>query len=156
MKARTLIATTGLLGVGIAGAALADERCNVRIADWRPRSALVQMAETMGWTVQRIKTDDGCYAIQAVDREGREIRAKVDPASLAVLSTRQMRERHGDGDDDERGERTRGRREHGDRAERGEGGERRGGPAAAAAPEDPNAPPPANGLMKSRPKAQVQ
>jgi hypothetical protein len=81
-----LIATTLLLGLGAAGVAHADDDdCRVPMADWQPREAVQQMAEAQGWTVRRIKTDDGCYEIKGRDATGREIEVKVDPGTLAVV-----------------------------------------------------------------------
>ena len=95
-----LIATTLLLGLGAAGIALADDNdCRVPMADWQPRGAVQQMAEAQGWTVRRIKTDDGCYEIKGRDASGREIEVKVDPATLAVVKL----ECEDDDDDDYRG-----------------------------------------------------
>ena len=81
-----LIAATVLAGLGAAGVALADDDdCRVPMADWQPREAVQAMAEAQGWTVRRIKTDDGCYEIKGRDAQGREIEVKVDPATLAVV-----------------------------------------------------------------------
>ena len=81
-----LIAATVLAGLGAAGVALADDDdCRVPMADWQPREAVQAMAEAQGWTVRRIKTDDGCYEIKGRDGQGREIEVKVDPATLAVV-----------------------------------------------------------------------
>jgi len=149
MKARPLIVGVGLASLAGLGAVLADERCNVRVADWQPRSAVVRMAETLGWTVQRIKTDDGCYVIQAQDRDGKEIRARVEPATLQILSTRAVRERrgHDENDDHDDGER---------RGDRGRRGSRGDASAGQTTPTDPNAPVPKNGLINGRPQIQVQ
>tara|TARA_R110000787_G_scaffold225126_1_gene333102 strand:+ start:435 stop:821 length:387 start_codon:yes stop_codon:yes gene_type:complete len=96
-----LIATTLLLGLGAAGIALADDNdCRVPMADWQPRGAVQQMAEAQGWTVRRIKTDDGCYEIKGRDASGREIEVKVDPATLAVVK---FEYEDDDDDDDYRG-----------------------------------------------------
>ena len=57
------------------------------------------MAEAQGWTVRRIKTDDGCYEIKGRDAEGRQIEVKLDPATLAVVE----KEYDDDDDDDARG-----------------------------------------------------
>lgn len=43
------------------------------------------MAEAQGWTIRRIKIDDGCYEIAGSDAEGRAIEVKVDPATLKIL-----------------------------------------------------------------------
>lgn len=67
------------------GAAQADDDCAVPMADWQPRAAVQQMAEAQGWTVRRIKIDDGCYEVDASDAEGRAIEVKVDPSTLAIM-----------------------------------------------------------------------
>ncbi|WP_322988336.1 PepSY domain-containing protein [Hoeflea sp.] len=97
---RYLIAITLIGGLGGAGIALADDDdCRVPMADWQPREAVQKMAEAQGWTVRRIKADDGCYEIDGRDAQGREIEVKVDPATLAIVET----EYEDEDDDDNRG-----------------------------------------------------
>lgn len=43
-----------------AGPALAEEGCFVPMSDWQPREAVARLAAAHGWTVRRIKIDDGC------------------------------------------------------------------------------------------------
>ncbi len=62
-----------------------DGDCRVPMEDWQPREAVQKMAEAEGWTVRRIKTDDGCYEIKGRDAKGREIEVKVDPATLEMV-----------------------------------------------------------------------
>ncbi|HEY9038668.1 MAG TPA: PepSY domain-containing protein [Roseovarius sp.] len=62
-----------------------DGDCRVPMENWQPREAVQKMAETKGWTVRRIQTDDGCYEIKARDAENREIEVKVDPATLDMV-----------------------------------------------------------------------
>jgi len=95
---RTLL-VAALLAAGVAttGAVMADDDdCRVAMADWQPREAVLKFAETQGWTVRRIKIDDGCYEIKGKDREGREIEVKLDPGTLVVV------EFEYDDDDDDR------------------------------------------------------
>jgi hypothetical protein len=87
-----------LLGAGI-GAAAADDRCAVPLADWQPRAALQKKLEGDGWTVLRIRTDDGCYAVRARDASGRTIKGRFDPATLDRVPDR--RDHHDRHDDDE-------------------------------------------------------
>jgi hypothetical protein len=68
-----------------AGAALADDDCFVPMAEWQPREAVVRLAETKGWSVRRIKIDDGCYEIDGRDAQGRRIEATVHPGTLEVI-----------------------------------------------------------------------
>ena len=63
----------------------ADEDCAVPMANWQPRAAVQDMATAQGWTVRRIKIDDGCYEIHGSDATGRAIEVKVDPATLEVI-----------------------------------------------------------------------
>lgn len=96
MRHPVLTAVLALTTLG-AGAALADDDCNAPMADWQPRSAVQQMAESKGWTVRRIKTDDGCYEIKGRNANGDEIEVKVDPATLEILEVETE-----DGDDDDK------------------------------------------------------
>jgi hypothetical protein len=100
---RTVLIAAILSGALASPAALAGEDdCNVPMAQWQPREAVEQMAKAQGWTVRRIKVDDGCYQIRGRDGSGREFEAKVDPGSLAIV---RMKNRNGrrEGDDGRRG-----------------------------------------------------
>ena len=83
---RSILVATSLL-VAVSGSALADQRCNVPLADWQTREALQQKVEAEGWKVTRIKTDDGCYKVSAVNDKGDRYEAKIDPGSLKILKT---------------------------------------------------------------------
>jgi hypothetical protein len=104
---------TAIVLMGMAGALRAEEEdCYVRMSDWQPRSAILQVAAANGWEVFRIKTDDGCYQIWAIDAEGRPIEVTLNPATLEVLtleyealhdnddSPERETAGHGEGDDD--------------------------------------------------------
>jgi hypothetical protein len=75
----------GFLSALPAGMAWAEDSSFVPMADWQPRAVVAQLAAENGWTVRRIKIDDGCYEINGADAEGRRIEATVHPATLAVL-----------------------------------------------------------------------
>ena len=68
--------------------ALASDDCNVPAERWQPREAVQQMAARQGWTLQRLKIDDGCYELRATDAQGRRIKAKVDPETLQVIQVK--------------------------------------------------------------------
>jgi hypothetical protein len=79
------IAATALLSLLLAGAALADDDCNEPVSDWQPRETLRQQVERQyGWSVQRIKVDDGCYELKGSDRKGNRIEARYAPATLRL------------------------------------------------------------------------
>lgn len=96
MRHPVLTAVLALTALGD-GAALADDDCDVPMTDWQPRSAVQQMAESKGWTVRRIKTDDGCYEIKGRNAKGDEIKVKVHPATLEILKI----ETEGDDEEDD-------------------------------------------------------
>ncbi len=73
-----------LVGILVSGTVLADNDCTDPVSEWKPREALRQQLEQRGWTVQRIKVDDGCYEVRGLDRRGNKFRGKYSPASLRI------------------------------------------------------------------------
>ena len=104
---RKTLTTLAFLAALPAGAALADEDCFVPMADWQPRDAVARLAAENGWTVRRIKIDDGCYEIDGADGEGRRIEVTVHPGTLRVIEFEYE-------DDDEEDDRPRRERDAGD------------------------------------------
>lgn len=72
------------LAIG-AGRVLADEECKDPIASWQPREVLRKLLEAQGWVVHRIRIDDGCYQVRALDEQGRRVEAIYAPASLTLI-----------------------------------------------------------------------
>jgi hypothetical protein len=58
MKTKPIILSLSLLL--LSGTALADDDCDDPVASWQPRENLREKLEAEGWTVHRIKVDDGC------------------------------------------------------------------------------------------------
>lgn len=98
-KTLTIPATLALCFGLSAGSALAEEGCFAPMGEWQPREAVVKLAAAKGWTVRRIKIDDGCYEIDGKDQAGRRIEVTVHPATLEVLKVEQE-EPEGDEDED--------------------------------------------------------
>ena len=102
-KPLTILLFCALIPAGVARAD--DDDCFVPMADWQPRAAVAQLAAENGWSVRRIKIDDGCYEVDGSDADGRPIEVKIHPATLQVIEfeyeddDRPRREREG-GDDD--------------------------------------------------------
>lgn len=93
----TILAFLAVIPAGMAGAD--DDDCFVPMADWQPREAVARLADEMGWTVRRIKIDDGCYEIGGRDAKGRMIEAKVHPGTLKII---EIEYEHGVDEDDGR------------------------------------------------------
>lgn len=83
IKSRILAATL-LAGLLASSAAWAGTDCDEPVANWQPREVLRQQLEQRGWTVQRIKADDGCYEVRGTDRLGNRVKAKYTPATLRM------------------------------------------------------------------------
>jgi hypothetical protein len=90
---KTRLITTLLFVATSAGAALAEEKCNVPVAEWQPREALQTKLQADGWQVRSIKTEDGCYEAYAVDKDGKRVEAYFNPKTFERV-----------GDDDEESE----------------------------------------------------
>ena len=95
-----------LLGVLFAAPAHAGDDCEVPMAQWQPRAAVVRLAAEQGWELRRIKIDDGCYEVIGRDADGRAIEVKLDPATLAVVEMEF--EDHPEGGEDHEGHETEG------------------------------------------------
>lgn len=83
MKTPQLI-TTLLAATLISAAALAEDDCHDPVTNWQSRAALRQMLEAEGWTIHRIKVDDGCYEVKGFDQDGNKVKAEYFPSSLRL------------------------------------------------------------------------
>ena len=93
---RKILTILAFLAAMPAGAALADDDCFVPMSDWQPREAVAKLAQDKGWTVRRIKIDDGCYVIKGQDANGKSMEVTVHPATLDVLRIEQEDEEDDD------------------------------------------------------------
>lgn len=88
MKRQIFVAC--LLGFGLmATASFASDDCVAPMSTWQTREAMEQKVIEMGWTVDRIRTDDGCYKVYALDADGQRIEAKFDPATFDLVKLKQ-------------------------------------------------------------------
>ncbi|PSF04697.1 PepSY domain-containing protein [Marinobacter fuscus] len=77
---------------------LADDDCDEPMAEWQPREHLRQKLESEGWTVYRIKVDDGCYEVKGVAPDGFRAEAEFSPATFELMEL----EREDDDDDEDK------------------------------------------------------
>ncbi|MDP5365556.1 MAG: PepSY domain-containing protein [Paracoccaceae bacterium] len=96
-----------LVALPPAAAWAGDDDCYAPLADWQPRDRVVQWAQEQGWTLRRIRIDDGCYELDGTDAQGRRIEAILDPATLAVIEM-EFDDDDDDDDDDHDWSRNRG------------------------------------------------
>jgi hypothetical protein len=81
---KTLV-TLAFLAALPASAALAGEKCDVMPEQRQPLEALSKLAGDFGWTIDKMKIDDGCYELRVTDGSGNILKVKVDPATLDVV-----------------------------------------------------------------------
>lgn len=81
------------LAVLAATSAQARDDCDVPVGSWKSRDAVRAMAEERGWTLKRIKMDDGCYEIYGTDRNGRRFEATINPTTLEIIQIEERRNR---------------------------------------------------------------
>ena len=74
------------LATALCGPAWADrdrDRCQAGPErEWRPMAELVQRLSSEGWQLRKVEIDDGCYEVEAVDREGRYVEVYFHPKTL--------------------------------------------------------------------------
>lgn len=72
----------------ISGPAFASGGCPRRPADqWLKADQIRAKAEELGYRVQSIDQDDGCWEIKGTDRDGRKAEVHLDPVTAAVVKT---------------------------------------------------------------------
>src|SRR5690606_38980101 len=76
---RTTFAMLALLTALPATAAFAGETCNVPPQQRQSFEALGRLAGDFGWTIDRMKIDDGCYELRVTDASGNVLKVKIDP-----------------------------------------------------------------------------
>ena len=106
MTPHPFLATLALALALAAAPALASDDCDVPVQHWQSRDAALRHAASLGWQVQRLKIDDGCYEIYGRDAQGRDFKAKLDPQTLRVMK---MKLRNDNGHHERERTRTRSR-----------------------------------------------
>ncbi len=128
MKTKPIILSLSLLL--LSGTALADDDCDDPVASWQPRENLREKLEAEGWTIHRIKVDDGCYEVRGLDADGVRAEASFAPASLTMMKWERE-----DSDDEERDRGNRNRK---------------------IGQDNPKSQAPRNGIVKGRPTVTVE
>lgn len=93
---RPVLVAIILVGILFSGFAWAGSDCVAPPGEWQSRDLLRQQVEQQGWTVQRIKVDDGCYEVRGTDRFGNKFKGKYAPDTLRI---RKLEIKFGDGGD---------------------------------------------------------
>ena len=79
---KTILLATALLGLFAAGAARAEDEgksCDVPKDKWMTEDAMKDKAKAMGLDVRRIKVENGCYEVYAIDAKGAKVETIFNP-----------------------------------------------------------------------------
>jgi hypothetical protein len=75
------------LALLISGPAMAEATCsNAPAAKFQPKATLEQQLKAEGLTVRRIKLENGCYEVYAVDKSKKQVNAAYNAETLEKVS----------------------------------------------------------------------
>ena len=57
-------------------------------ADWMSQDAARAKATEMGLTVKKLKVEDGCYELYAIDKDGKRIEAYMHPGTGKIVKSK--------------------------------------------------------------------
>ncbi|MBI1386019.1 MAG: PepSY domain-containing protein [Rhizobiales bacterium] len=80
------IATT-IAGAAPAAASDDDDCPRTSRAEWRSADDVKAALEAQGYSVVRVKVDDGCYEAYARDRQGARREVNVHPVTMEIISS---------------------------------------------------------------------
>ena len=60
---------------------------------WQSREALQKQLADKGWQVRRIKVDQGCYEVYALDENGKRVEAYFHPQTLESVPIDESKKR---------------------------------------------------------------
>lgn len=74
----------------VCGSVLASDdsyRCSgTRVPEAKSIEQVKAHFEAQGWEIRRVKSDDGCFEVYAIDNQGKRREVYVDPTSLEIVS----------------------------------------------------------------------
>lgn len=82
MKTALALSLTLLSCVPSLALAHGDFKCSVPREEWKERDDLAKQLQKDGWTIRKIKIDNGCYEVYGFDKQGRKREAYFNPKTL--------------------------------------------------------------------------
>lgn len=76
-----------ILFAAVSTSAFADPQCTSEPrARWMATADMQARVEKLGFTVQRLEADDGCYEVHATRKNGDRVKMKLHPITGAVVA----------------------------------------------------------------------
>ena len=85
MLRKTLILSIALSATAFG--AMAENLCAVPDAEWRPQAELEADLTGKGWTVTKVKKEDGCYEVYGKNEKGEKVEVFIDPKTFVVVGS---------------------------------------------------------------------
>ena len=82
---KKLVTALLISSAALSGTAFAKDLCDVPEDQWQSKEALEQAVTDKGWTVKKIKVDEGCYEVYGKDENGKKVEAYFDPKSFEIV-----------------------------------------------------------------------
>lgn len=70
-----------------AATVMAKDLCSVPEAQWRAQAELEADLGAKGWTIAKIKKEDGCYEVYGKNDKGENVEVLIDPVTFAVVGS---------------------------------------------------------------------
>ncbi len=89
MKKFLILTTTSII-LAFAAPAMAsdDANCGNTSGEWMSRDAARSMMVDKGFDVRRVKREDGCYEIYAIDKTGARVEVYLNPVTGEIVRTK--------------------------------------------------------------------
>lgn len=87
----TAVAAAAVLSMSCITQAYADNLASCDSGakeNWQPREKLEKQLKDKNWQVRRIKVDNGCYEVYAVNDKGKRVEVYFHPVTLEAVPTK--------------------------------------------------------------------
>lgn len=84
-----LLVCAALLSLTAAGSALAQhaEKCDpIPKEAWKPQAELERKLKNEGWTISRVKIENGCYEVYGKNATGKKMETFFHPKTFEVVT----------------------------------------------------------------------
>lgn len=86
-KIRTPIVAAALTLASLGAYAQHAERCEpIPKAEWRTQADLETKLKNEGWTINRVKIENGCYEVYGKDAKGKKMETFFHPKTFEVVT----------------------------------------------------------------------
>ena len=86
MKRQLLITLLALAASGTAFAQHAEKCDPIPKDEWKPRAELERKLKNEGWTISRVKIENGCYEVYGKNASGKKMETFFHPKTLEVVT----------------------------------------------------------------------